>query len=258
MDEIFNGKGKYYPGLIPLVYAYLDYIRCIPMQCYAMSCHVLTSQLVPCCPSCHVLSYLVKSCSILSCHVMYCSVLSCPDSWLSNSRHRSHTMQNLMLQARPTLECGTSNKSHVLILNTSTSFVTDVTPKPSRESTSTSNSYQGTCSSLPPASTHIHANTHTHTHTHTHTRTHTHAHTYTHTHTHTHIYTHTHTHPHTHTHSHTWTCMTLRTPFLMHFAIALLERYTSGRVTSKISFCPSRFKNLSSLILLFRLLQTLL
>lgn len=28
MDEIFNGKGKYYPGLIPLVYAYLDYIRC--------------------------------------------------------------------------------------------------------------------------------------------------------------------------------------------------------------------------------------
>lgn len=27
MDEIFNGKGKYYPGLIPLVYAYLDYIR---------------------------------------------------------------------------------------------------------------------------------------------------------------------------------------------------------------------------------------
>ena len=27
MDEIFNGKGKYYPGLIPLVYAYLDYIK---------------------------------------------------------------------------------------------------------------------------------------------------------------------------------------------------------------------------------------
>ena len=26
MDEIFNGKNCYYPGLIPLVYAYLDYI----------------------------------------------------------------------------------------------------------------------------------------------------------------------------------------------------------------------------------------
>jgi glutamate--cysteine ligase catalytic subunit len=30
MDEIFNGKGNYYPGLIPLVYAYLDYIDCDP------------------------------------------------------------------------------------------------------------------------------------------------------------------------------------------------------------------------------------
>ena len=28
MEEIFNGKGGYYPGLIPLVYAYLDYVRC--------------------------------------------------------------------------------------------------------------------------------------------------------------------------------------------------------------------------------------
>lgn len=27
-DEIFNGKDVYYPGLIPLVYAYLDYINC--------------------------------------------------------------------------------------------------------------------------------------------------------------------------------------------------------------------------------------
>ena len=27
-DEIFNGKDEYYPGLIPLVYAYLDYINC--------------------------------------------------------------------------------------------------------------------------------------------------------------------------------------------------------------------------------------
>lgn len=27
MDEIFNGKECYYPGLIPLVYAYLDYIH---------------------------------------------------------------------------------------------------------------------------------------------------------------------------------------------------------------------------------------
>ena len=30
MDEIFNGKETYYPGLIPLVYAYLDYINCDP------------------------------------------------------------------------------------------------------------------------------------------------------------------------------------------------------------------------------------
>lgn len=28
MNEIMNGKGDYYPGLIPLVYAYLDYINC--------------------------------------------------------------------------------------------------------------------------------------------------------------------------------------------------------------------------------------
>eukprot|EP01035_Chromulina_nebulosa_P016858 gene16858-22345_t len=28
MDEIFNGKEHYYPGLIPLVYAYLDFINC--------------------------------------------------------------------------------------------------------------------------------------------------------------------------------------------------------------------------------------
>ena len=32
LDEIFNGTGKqdYYPGLIPLVYAYLDYVNCDP------------------------------------------------------------------------------------------------------------------------------------------------------------------------------------------------------------------------------------
>ena len=28
MDEIFNGKDTYFPGLVPLVYAYLDYVRC--------------------------------------------------------------------------------------------------------------------------------------------------------------------------------------------------------------------------------------
>ena len=28
MDEIMNGKGDYYPGLIPLVYAYLEIIKC--------------------------------------------------------------------------------------------------------------------------------------------------------------------------------------------------------------------------------------
>eukprot|EP01035_Chromulina_nebulosa_P029414 gene29414-38983_t len=28
MDEIFNGKQSHFPGLIPLVYAYLDYIKC--------------------------------------------------------------------------------------------------------------------------------------------------------------------------------------------------------------------------------------
>lgn len=31
MDEIFNGKAGYYPGLLPLVYAYLDYINCDPL-----------------------------------------------------------------------------------------------------------------------------------------------------------------------------------------------------------------------------------
>ena len=30
LSEIFNGKSSYYPGLIPLVYAYLDYIDCDP------------------------------------------------------------------------------------------------------------------------------------------------------------------------------------------------------------------------------------
>ena len=30
MAEIFHGKGPYYPGLLPLVYAYLDYIQCDP------------------------------------------------------------------------------------------------------------------------------------------------------------------------------------------------------------------------------------
>ena len=60
MDEIFNGKGKYYPGLIPLVYAYLDYIRYIALQCS------LTSVLF--CPllSCPVLSCPVSSCLIMS------------------------------------------------------------------------------------------------------------------------------------------------------------------------------------------------
>lgn len=28
MGEIFNGKGDYFPGLLPLVYAYLDFINC--------------------------------------------------------------------------------------------------------------------------------------------------------------------------------------------------------------------------------------
>lgn len=28
MEEIFNGKGEYFPGLLPLVYAYLEYIKC--------------------------------------------------------------------------------------------------------------------------------------------------------------------------------------------------------------------------------------
>lgn len=30
LNEIFNGKSSYFPGLIPLVYAYLDYINCEP------------------------------------------------------------------------------------------------------------------------------------------------------------------------------------------------------------------------------------
>ena len=28
MTEIFTGKGDYFPGLLPLVYAYLDFINC--------------------------------------------------------------------------------------------------------------------------------------------------------------------------------------------------------------------------------------
>lgn len=28
MAEIFLGKGDYYPGLLPLVHAYLEYINC--------------------------------------------------------------------------------------------------------------------------------------------------------------------------------------------------------------------------------------
>lgn len=28
MNEIFNGKEMHFPGLIPLIYAYLDYIKC--------------------------------------------------------------------------------------------------------------------------------------------------------------------------------------------------------------------------------------
>lgn len=52
MDEIFNGKGKYYPGLIPLVYAYLDYIRCVTMPCLAAtSCHAML---------CHVIAYYLR------------------------------------------------------------------------------------------------------------------------------------------------------------------------------------------------------
>ena len=28
LNEIFNGKDDHYPGLIPIVYAYLEYINC--------------------------------------------------------------------------------------------------------------------------------------------------------------------------------------------------------------------------------------
>ena len=28
MKEIFTGKGDYFPGLLPLVYAYLDFLNC--------------------------------------------------------------------------------------------------------------------------------------------------------------------------------------------------------------------------------------
>ena len=28
LEEIFNGKKSYFPGLLPLIYAYLDYIDC--------------------------------------------------------------------------------------------------------------------------------------------------------------------------------------------------------------------------------------
>jgi hypothetical protein len=28
IDEIFNGKDCYFPGLLPLVYAYLEFVKC--------------------------------------------------------------------------------------------------------------------------------------------------------------------------------------------------------------------------------------
>merc|ERR1740127_231976 len=30
MDEVINGKGSYFPGLVPLCYAYLEHIQCDP------------------------------------------------------------------------------------------------------------------------------------------------------------------------------------------------------------------------------------
>ena len=83
MDEIFNGKGKYYPGLIPLVYAYLDYIRYITIRCCAfflftllpydlIQCHVTVDRAscdlqhaVLWHPLCYLLSSFGLSCSVL-------------------------------------------------------------------------------------------------------------------------------------------------------------------------------------------------
>lgn len=28
IDEIFNGKDTYFPGLLPLAYAYLEFVKC--------------------------------------------------------------------------------------------------------------------------------------------------------------------------------------------------------------------------------------
>jgi len=36
LDEIFNGKDNYYPGLIPLIYAYLDFMGCEPETFYRL------------------------------------------------------------------------------------------------------------------------------------------------------------------------------------------------------------------------------
>jgi Glutamate-cysteine ligase len=84
MDEIFNGKGKYYPGLIPLVYAYLDYIRCFTMPCLAFPCLALLPHRVM---SWHiilgcvliVLCFNSKTYCIifpLCCSILYCTIIS--------------------------------------------------------------------------------------------------------------------------------------------------------------------------------------
>lgn len=138
MDEIFNGKGKYYPGLIPLVYAYLDYIRCVIMPCLVLSCLAATS--------CHTMLCQVTACYLNLPHdcIMFWQqdiLYHIPSVLLYHILH--HPVLNT---STSTLECNTHDLIHTSTLVPV--MVIDVTQKPSRESTSTSNSSQGTYPSL--------------------------------------------------------------------------------------------------------------
>jgi hypothetical protein len=55
MDEIFNGKDCYFPGLIPLVYAYLDYVNTDPETRKRVDTYL---QFISRCPPFHALTYL--------------------------------------------------------------------------------------------------------------------------------------------------------------------------------------------------------
>ena len=122
MDEIFNGKGKYYPGLIPLVYAYLDYIRCVTMPCLALPCLAATS--------CHV-----KSCHAMVHHLRL--RFDCIMFWQQDILYYTLTVLCYTVLRHPVLNNSTTTLecTHKLInISTLVSvLIIDVTQKPSRE-----------------------------------------------------------------------------------------------------------------------------